>query len=259
MKESEIRPTGGQAMPGQRRRSILLSALRPIGADSSQEAIVDELRRVILSGEVPPGTSIPVADVAQHFGVSHIPVREALKTLFAEQLVDHRRNFGYAVAKLTWAELKELYIVRGVLEAAAMARAVSLACVDDDLAAQQVLAALDEAMRLNDYRAYHRESRRFHFALLEPCRMHRLLHMLRSVWNVTEPYQPMVHVSGSDRDRLHAEHRQMLAAFVARDVAELTARAVEHQHDLEEAIDQLAGRSEMFAEAPRQPLESNPR
>lgn len=85
------------------RRSVLLSRLRPLTADTSQEAILDALRTVILSGEVPPGTAIPVADVAGHFRVSHIPVREALKALFAEQLVDHRRNAGYTVAKLTWS------------------------------------------------------------------------------------------------------------------------------------------------------------
>jgi DNA-binding GntR family transcriptional regulator len=246
-------PTGRTALPNQRRRSVLLSRLRPVGADCTQEAIVGELRRVILSGDVPPGAAIPVADVAQHFGVSHIPVREALKTLFAEQLVDHRRNFGYAVARLTWSELKELYIARGVLEGAALSSAVGLATVDDDLAAHQALAALDEAMRLDDYRAYHRESRRFHFALLEPCRMFRLLHMLRAVWNLTEAYQPMAHVSGSDRNRLHAEHRQMLAAFVARDAVALATLAAGHQHDLEESIDQLASHPEIFAGEPRKP------
>lgn len=242
-----------------RRRSALLSRLRPLGTDSSQEAIVDALRTVILSGDVAPGTPIPVADVAQHFGVSHIPVREALKTLFAEQLVDHRRNAGYSVAKLTWEELRELYVVRGVLEAAALAGAVQLAAESDNDAARQALDALDEAMRLHDYRAYHRESRRFHFALLEPCRMYRLLHMLRACWNVTEPYQPMKHIAGADRTRLHAEHRAMLAAFVARDAGRLAELAAGHQHDLEESIEALPADSEMFAAGPPTPLQPNPR
>ena len=82
-------------MPGPRRRSILISRLadKPVG--SPQSVILDELRRAILDGEVPPGSPIPVEQVAAAFGVSRIPVREALMTLIGEGLVDHRPNGGY--------------------------------------------------------------------------------------------------------------------------------------------------------------------
>ena len=52
-------------------------------------------------------------------------MREALKTLIGEGLVAHRSNFGYAVAQLTPQELREMYIVRETLEAAALAAAVA--------------------------------------------------------------------------------------------------------------------------------------
>ena len=241
---------GDRSVAGPRRRSALLSRLREPVA-TSHDAIVDELRAAILSGGVPPGTPIPVAEVAGHFGVSHIPVREALKTLAAEQLVDHRRNAGYAVATLTWTELRELYVVRGVLEAAALAAAVALAGPADDAAASEALAALDEAIREQDYHAYHRESRRFHFALLDPCRMSRLLHMLRSVWNLTEPYQPMAHITDVERQRLHAEHGAMLSAFVARDPDALARLSGSHQHDLEVSIAGLPADGRLFADGDR--------
>ena len=86
-----------------------------------QQAILDELRRVILDGAVLPGTLIPLAEVADLFGVSQIPVRESLKTLIGEGLVTHRSNFGYTVAQLTAQELREMYIVRETLESAALA------------------------------------------------------------------------------------------------------------------------------------------
>lgn len=81
-----------------RRRSVLLSKLVIENQGSPQRDILDELRRVILDGAVPPGTPIPLGEVAELFGVSHIPVRESLKTLIGEGLVDHRHNLGYAVA-----------------------------------------------------------------------------------------------------------------------------------------------------------------
>ena len=241
----------GRSLPAPRHRSVLLSKLYPLHADSSQQSIVEELRRVILSGDVPPGTVIPVSDVAQHFGVSHIPVREALKSLIAEQLIDHRHNFGYSVAKLTRAELTELYVVRGVLEAAALGAAVEMASAEDHAAAEQALLALDQANRLDDYRAYHRESRRFHFALIVPCRMQRLLSMLDSAWNLTEPYQPMAHIDPSVRLTLHAEHQEMLSAFTYRDADRLALLAARHQHDLEQSITTMPADDELFAAQPR--------
>ena len=76
-------------------------------------------------------------------------------------------------------------------------------------------------MRAGDLRAYHRESRGFHFALLAPARMRRFVGMVESAWNLTESYRPMALLSDADRQRLHADHGEMLAAFVARDAAVL--------------------------------------
>lgn len=108
-------------MPGRPRRSVLIARLRgDLGelAGCGQQVILDELRRVILDGDAPPGTAIPVDEVAELFGVSRIPVRESLKTLIGEGLVEHRPRSGYTVAQLTLSELHEIYVLRGVLEQA---------------------------------------------------------------------------------------------------------------------------------------------
>ncbi len=62
------------------------------------EVVLDESRTVILAGHAPPGVVINVDDVAGRFAVNRIPVREALKTLVGEGLVDHRPRAGYVVA-----------------------------------------------------------------------------------------------------------------------------------------------------------------
>jgi len=229
---------------------VLIAALAGGRPGRPQQAILDELRRAILSGEVPPGSPIPVDEAADLFGVSRIPIRESLKTLIGEGLVDHQPRAGYTVARLTLAELSELYIVRGVLERAALAAAVAQADVQDDQRATAALDALDAAIRADDYLAYQRESRSFHVALMTPSRMHRLLHMVESVWNITEPFQPMAHITDLARGELHAEHREMLRAFLARDAAALQAAAGNHQHHLEESIAALPDDSGLFTGGP---------
>lgn len=234
-------------MPGLRRTSALISILASDHPGLSQQAILDELRRAILSGEVPPGSPIPVDETADLFGVSRIPIREALKTLIGEGLIDHQPRSGYAVTLLTVQEFRELYVVRGVLEMAALAAAVGLAGPDDDRQAEEALAALDRALLAEDYRAYQRDSRRFHLALTAPCRMPRLMHMIESVWNITEPIQPMAHISDVHRTDLHAQHRKMLDAFTARDSDALLQASQGHLHDLETSVAELPTRTGLFA------------
>src|SRR4051794_14596165 len=236
-------------MAGPRRRSVLISRLagKPLG--SSQSVILDELRACILDGEVPPGSPIPVDAVAEAFGVSRIPVREALMTLIGEGLVDHRPNLGYRVAKLTAEEFGEIYLVREALETAALRVAVGQAHGEDDERAAAAHAALEAAVRVGDGRAYHRESRLFHLALIRPCRMRRLLHMLGTAWNMTEPLQPMTHLGPADRELLHRDHAAMLTAFAARDTDALIAACTAHHGRLQSYIALLPRDTGLFAES----------
>jgi DNA-binding GntR family transcriptional regulator len=229
------------------RQSDFLERLLPASRNPTGKDVLAELRRVILQGNAAPGTPIPVDQVAVHFGVSPIPVREALKTLIGEGLVDHRSHIGYAVARLTKSEFQELYLVRGVLERAAMTAAIGLATEEDDAEVRRFDAELDECLRQGDLPGYNRESRLFHFAMLQPCRMQRVLHMIEAAWNVTEPCQPMAHVGDDDRRRLHDDHHEMRDAFIARDRARLIALADTHQHRLDEVIATLPDDSGLFA------------
>jgi len=208
-------------------------------AGDSRSSVVDELRRVILDGAVPPGTPIPVGEVADMFGVSHIPVRESLKTLTAEGLVQHRPNAGFTVAQLTASELAEMYLVRESLESAAMAAAVQHATDADRAHLTAVHQTLEGALKFDDAQAYHRHSRQFHLALSRPSRMLRLVHMLESAWNITEPVQLMVHVGSTERTLLHDDHRVMLRAFLAGDATALLAAAAVHNQRLNTVVAEL--------------------
>lgn len=199
-------------------------------------AVLSEMTRVILAGDAPPGMRIPQESVADTLRVSVVPVREALKTLVGQGLVEHEGRGGYTVARLTDAELQELYLVRGVLERAALEHAVARARPADHDRAQRCHRALTEAMHGDDDRAYHRESRRFHLALVAPSGMARLQAMLESAWNLTEPYRPMSGLPRTEWDALHAEHDEMLRAFVAGARAELVACAELHHTHLQRAV-----------------------
>ncbi|ADP81006.1 GntR family transcriptional regulator [Pseudofrankia inefficax] len=203
---------------------------------SLREAILRDVKRVILDGAAAPGSTVPVDEIAAHYQVSRIPVREALMSLVGEGLVTHRARGGYTVATLTPAEMREFYLVREALEAAALAAAVRRATASDDARALAAHEAMANAVTAGDSRGHHRESRRFHLALVNASGMARLGHMYESAWNVTEPARPMDYASRDAVEALVTDHERMLRAFIARDGEELLAASRVHHSRLQTFI-----------------------
>lgn len=232
--------------PAPRRRSAFAAHLVNSAPRGKPPRVLDDLRQAILSGQEPPGTLIPIDAVAEFFGVSHIPVREALKMLTSEGLVEHIPHIGYSVAKLTFAEFRELYEVRQALEAAALRAAVLHATAADDTVVRESHEALNAAAALKDARGYHEESRRFHMALIAPAGMQRLGHMYAAAWNMTEAVRPMARVGDLDRLLLCSEHDQLLEAFVARDGDRLAAESARHFEHLKQALEAFSEEPEIF-------------
>jgi DNA-binding GntR family transcriptional regulator len=131
-----------------------------------REQIKDELLRRILEGEYPPGERIVETRVAQEFGVSQAPVREALRELESLRLVDSEPHRGVRVRQVTTEELLEIYPVRAALEEVA-ARDATRNLKGDvaDLEAElDAMLAAAEANDLNDH-AIH--DVRFHRLIVE--------------------------------------------------------------------------------------------
>ncbi len=224
----------------------LLAQLAETRTPNTRANVLEELRRLILSGGAPPGTQIPPAEIADAFGVSPIPVREALKTLVGEGLIVHRRNAGYRVSQLSTEELREIYFVRGTLEQAALAQSVERIDAATLRAARERHQELLVAVQYNDGKAFHDVSREFHRALVAPCGMPRLLNMFEATWNLTEPFQAMRSVDGRTQAALNADHEALLDAFDARDTAAVLKVARRHHRRLETAIVETAARLDVL-------------
>ncbi|MFD7159753.1 GntR family transcriptional regulator [Kribbella sp. NPDC059898] len=231
-----------------RRSSDFTSRLaRTTAAAGEMPPVESDLRHAILTGDQPPGTSVPIDEVAAFFGVSAIPVREALKTLFGEGLVEHRPHIGYRVAKLTFLEFRELYDVRQALEAAALRAAAVNATAADHDRIRGTHDSLAAASAAGD-RQYAAATRRFHFALIEPSGMHRLIRMYETAWNITEPARPMSRVPAHERAEFRTDHERLISAYVARDLETLIAESERHYTHLKSAIAEFADDPECFAD-----------
>jgi DNA-binding GntR family transcriptional regulator len=142
---------------------------------SAPTAVRDELRKAIFAGELVPGAQLRQDELAERFGTSRIPVREALRQLEAEGLVTILPNRGAAVSSLSLDEVLELLEIRIALECRALRLAIP-SMVDIDLdAAMEILRSYDAEP---DPQRWGEMNWAFHEALYAPCGRIKLLAMI---------------------------------------------------------------------------------
>jgi DNA-binding GntR family transcriptional regulator len=188
------------------------------------ERISDEIRRAVIAGEMEPGSRVRQEELAERFGASRIPVREALRRLESEGLVTLVPNSGAWIAKVDVAECIEIYKIRERLEPLAISESVPRLS-DADIATLQRLAA--EIEETAEVESFLRLDREFHLLSYSRAEMPRLLEMIERFWNTTQHYRRAYFklVQRAGQWVIHAEHRLMMEAVKRRD-AEEAARIV---------------------------------
>ena len=184
---------------------------------TAQEAVLAELRRAIITGELAPGEQVLQDTLAERFGVSRVPLREALKILEGEGQVTYRPHRGYFVTALDLDDLREVYRIRDLLESEAITVAVSRITEAELDAAASALDDVEQAARDDDLLGMTEANRRFHFCLIEAAQMPRLLRLVRILWDATDVYRSVYYAQGRRRAAVNTEHREALAAIRAGD------------------------------------------
>jgi len=189
------------------------------------EIVLDEIREDILSGRLKPGVKIDQNQLKERFGISAIPIREAIHRLQSEGYVDIVPHRGVHVKPLSREEIEDLYLVRAEVEVLA-ARLALENLTDDDVAELREL--FGQMSQLTDSGAYGellKVNRRFHYTIYRACRRLHLLQILDELWMRSSRYRSLVTVKPSRAKRAIDEHRAILDACVARD-GEALERAI---------------------------------
>lgn len=202
-----------------------MSASKP----TAQDVVLRSLRTDILTGILRPADQIVQEALAERYGVSRVPVREALRILEAEGQVVYYPHRGYFVAELSVDDLEEVYLLRGLLEAEAIRRAVPQLTDDDIDAIEALLGDIDTAAGNDDVIAMTAANRRFHFAIFDACGMPRLVRLLHQLWDATDAYRALYFQVAANRERVSGEHAQMLGSLRRRDASALVALHDEHR------------------------------
>lgn len=204
---------------------------------TATETVVSSLRGMLTSGALVPGQQFIQEDLAESFGVSRVPIREALKILEGEGLVTYHPNRGYFVTELSAADLRELYRIREILEAEALTLAVAEVSDADIADIDVMLKNVTQAAALGDVRALTEANRAFHFAIIELSGRHRLSRLIGQLWDASDIYRTVYFRDPVNRKRINAEHQEIIDALRARDAQALIAAQNHHRDQAVTALD----------------------
>ena len=140
------------------------------------------------------------------------------------------------MTELSADDLIELYRIRQILEAEALAQAV-LEVSDADIAdIESILEQVEQAAESGDVERLTEANRAFHFAIIELSGMNRLSRLIRQLWDASDIYRTVYFRDPVNRERVHSEHREIIDALKARDAQALIRAQNSHREQAVAAL-----------------------
>lgn len=190
-----------------------------------RRVVAEQLRLAILEGRYRPGEWLRQERLAQELGVSQMPVREALKELTAEGLVEHVPYRGARVVAFSAEDLIDLYTHRAFLESRAACSAAQHISAEELAGLRDLLERMTQRMGPDQLSEYRDLNRRFHQAIFAASRRSYLTRTLIQLWDafpsmLWSNYFRTAQASVPERDPSdRVEHERILAALEAHDGA----------------------------------------
>ncbi len=192
------------------------------------ETVADRLRALIIDGQLPPGTILRLAPLAEQLGVSIMPVREAIRLLESESLVVVAPHRGAVVAELSIDDIEETYAIRVALEGLAARHATERLTAADLTDIGGLFELMSRARDANDLASFIAADREFHMRLYASSGRDRLVRMISDLENRSRRYAAYVYAAWQPLDIALRAHRPLLDAIEIGDPALVEERTREH-------------------------------
>ena len=203
-----------------------------------RDAVTHELRELILDGEFPAGSRLVETDLAERFGTSRGPVRDALAALERVGLVQTLPRRGSFVTRLTATDIAELYELRMALETTAIAAAITTADADAHAELAELLDELEATLAGDDARASGEADMHFHRRIVELAGNSRLLRAWNRIADQTVLLMRDLSHVRPDIQGPSGDHRTILSAFTSGDIDLGRQAVIDHLRDACEILTQ---------------------
>jgi DNA-binding GntR family transcriptional regulator len=212
-----------------------------------RERVHDHLKQEILANRFAPGSELLEVPLSEELGVSRGPIREALRSLESEGLVQITPRRGAVVISLTKRDFLEAYQVREALEALGVRLAVPRLTAEALYDLDEQVATMARHAATGDLDAFFDSNATFHEAFMEASGNRKLIEVYRRLMAQMGPYRrPSARLRGNV-ERSIAEHRAILAAARRRDVHTAVAQITRHVEVPQRMLERMS--EEEFARA----------
>jgi len=195
---------------------------------STSDLIFEALRESILTGDLPPGTALIEKNLAEEFGVSKTPIREALHHLSHIGLADMQTAKGATVHTLTSDEIKDIWDMRHYLEPLALELSIPHLAKEEINELQDILDEAKQALDTGDMKQLSQINTEFHEMLYCKADNHLLVQWLDSLSDRRRLVS--MHIWGIENNsrREWQEHHAILDAVIARDIPTASQALKDH-------------------------------
>jgi DNA-binding GntR family transcriptional regulator len=190
-------------------------------------SVTEQLRRAVLEGVYPPGHRMKQEELAERFGISRIPLRDALHALVGEGLLRAEPGHGTYVTALDLDEIDDIYDMRRLVEPSFAEHVLERVSRRDVARFEQMVEAMDQVDQTGAA-AWSRTNLAFHLDMYRLSQLSVRYEVITQMYHRLEPYSRFYVHGTSAYARVQREHRAMVQALIDGDAPELARQIVLH-------------------------------
>lgn len=193
-----------------------------------REIAYETLKHAIITGELPAGVRIVETEYANKLHISRTPLREALRKLERDGLVEYVIRRGVVVRAFTIDDVEEIYTIRNVLEMTTLPAIIENITQEDILSLREKLREMDRLMENNKIEELSVLSRSFHDQITAASGLKRILHVIQGQDEYIHRFSALSIAKDNRRMEAHQEHHRIVELLDARDLEGLKTLMSRH-------------------------------
>ena len=193
-----------------------------------------------MSGELEPGQSLKEEDLSKQLSISRTPVREALKQLSYEQLVEKSHSHNYLVSSISVEDIRETLELRGILETYCMEKCVQNIKKTELTKLKRIFKKQQKAVEKEDYNSFLDYESAFHQIIISAAKNHYIEEMMERIANLQRRFLILSGSLSIDCESAMKEHEQMIKALESKNetgaVSAMSQHIINVRKRLEESM-----------------------
>ena len=207
---------------------VIQSFAPPVESKPIREIAYETLKHAIITGELPAGMRIVETEYAERMHISRTPLREALRKLERDGLVESVVRRGVVVRAFTIADVEEIYTIRNALEMLTLPAIVANATEEDTRALRDKLRQMDTLLAEDDIEALSPLARAFHSQFSAISKMNRILRVIEGQDEYITRFSALSIAKENRRAAAHKEHYEMVDFVEKKDLESLQNLVQKH-------------------------------